>query len=216
MTISLYSGTPGSGKSLHATERIYRRLKRGLPVIANYNLDKGKIPHSELFTYLDNDELTPQALVDFARLWFSNHRFGEDKILVVIDECQLIFNSREWQNRDRMAWIQLLSQHRKLGLCIILVAQFDKMIDRQFRALLEYEYVHRKVSNFGVVGWVMSLFFLGKAHVCIQRYYPLSQRLGAKWFIAHNRYFEMYDSYGAFDRLDGDGVAMAASQAIPG
>ena len=87
MTISLYSGTPGSGKSLHATERIYRRLKRGLPVIANYNLDKDKIPHSELFTYLDNDELSPQRLVDFARGWFGTHRFGEDKILVVIDEC---------------------------------------------------------------------------------------------------------------------------------
>lgn len=107
-----------------------------------------------------------------------------------------------------MQWIQLLSQHRKMGLCMILVAQFDKMIDRQFRALLEYEYVHRKVSNFGVVGWFMSLFLLGKAHVCIQRYYPLGQRLGAKWFIARKRYFEMYDSYGAFERVDGDSLAM--------
>ena len=51
---------------------------------------------------------------------------------------------------------------------MILIAQFDKMVDRQFRALFEYEYVHRKVSNFGVVGWLMSLVFLGKAHVCIQ------------------------------------------------
>ena len=209
MTISLYSGTPGSGKSLHATERIRKRLARGLPVVANYNLDATKIPHPELFTYLDNQELTPQALVDYARGWFDSHRFGEDKILVVIDECQLIFNSREWQNKDRMAWIQLLSQHRKMGLCIILVAQFDKMIDRQFRALIEYEYVHRKVSNFGVVGWVMSLFFLGRAHVCIQRYYPLNQRLGARWFVARNSIFEMYDSYGSFDRLDADGVVMA-------
>lgn len=211
MTISLYSGTPGSGKSLHATERIRKRLKRGLPVIANYNLDREKIPNPDLFGYVDNEELSAQCLVDFARRWFADHKFGEDKILVVIDECQLIFNSREWQKADRMKWIQLLSQHRKLGLCIILVAQFDKMIDRQFRALIEYEYVHRKVSNFGVVGWVMSLFFLGRAHVCIQRYYPLNQRLGAKWFIARNRTFEMYDSYGAFDRLDADGLDMAQS-----
>ena len=38
---------------------------------------------------------------------------------------------------------------------MILIAQFDKMVDRQFRALFEYEYVHRKVSNFGVVGWLI-------------------------------------------------------------
>lgn len=117
----------------------------------------------------------------------------------------MLFNSRDWQNSERMSWIQLLSQHRKVGLCIILVAQFDKMIDRQFRALLEYEYVHRKVGNFGVVGWLMSLLFLGRAHVCITRYYPLNQRLGAKWFVARKRTFEMYDSYGAFDRLEGQG-----------
>lgn len=88
MTISLYSGTPGSGKSLHATERIRARLKRGLPVIANYNLDKTKIPHPELFHFIDNQDLTPSAIVDVARGWFGTHRFGEDKVLVVIDECQ--------------------------------------------------------------------------------------------------------------------------------
>lgn len=88
MTISLYSGTPGSGKSLHATERIRARLKRGLPVVANFNLDKSKIPNPELFHYVDNAELTPKVLVDVARGWFGTHRFAEDTVLVVIDECQ--------------------------------------------------------------------------------------------------------------------------------
>ena len=89
MTMSLYSGTPGSGKSLDATDRILRRLKRKLPVIANYNLDKRRIPNPELFYYVDNESLTPDALVEFARGWFGTHHFGEDKILLVIDECQL-------------------------------------------------------------------------------------------------------------------------------
>lgn len=88
MTMSLYSGTPGSGKSLHATERIRARLKRGLPVIANYNLNRSVIPHPELFTYLDNSELTPQRLIEMAGGWFGTHHFGEDRLLLVIDECQ--------------------------------------------------------------------------------------------------------------------------------
>lgn len=88
MTMNLYSGTPGSGKSLHSTDRIRRRLKRGMPVIANYNLDKQRIPNPDLFTYMDNEEMTPKRLIDYARGWFGTHRFGEDKILLVIDECQ--------------------------------------------------------------------------------------------------------------------------------
>ena len=208
MTMSLYSGTPGSGKSLHATDRIYRRLKRGMPVIANYNLDSKVIPHPELFHYVDNSELNPKWLVDFAREWFCTHRFGEDRILLVVDECQLLYNSRDWRDEDRKAWLQFYSQHRKYGYCVILVAQFDLMIDKQFRSLLEYEYIHRKVSNFGVVGWLLSLLFLGRMHVCIHRYYPLNQKLGSSWFLARRSLFNLYDSYGDFQRLDGDDVAV--------
>lgn len=210
MTISLYSGTPGSGKSLHATERIEKRLKKGLPVIANYNLDRGKIPNPDLFHYVDNEDLTPDMLVVFAREWFGSHRFGEDRILLVIDECQLLFNSRDWQDKDRKKWIQFFSQHRKYGYSVILVAQFDKMIDRQFRALLEYEFIHRKVSNFGLVGWLMSLVVAGRAHVCIEKYYPLNQRLGAKWFIARNHIFGLYDSFGDFSMLSESPAASSA------
>ena len=119
----------------------------------------------------------------------------------------LLFNSRDWRDSDRMAWIQFFSQHRKYGYSVILIAQFDKMIDRQFRALIEYEYIHRKVSNFGVVGWLLSLVFANKLHVCIQKYYPNNQKLGSSWFLARKRIFGMYDSYGDFDRLRRDQLA---------
>ena len=103
--------------------------------------------------------------------------------------------------------MQFFSQHRKYGYCVILIAQFDMMIDKQFRALLEYEYIHRKVSNFGIVGWLLSLLFLGRMHVCIQRYYPLNQKLGASWFLARRWLFGLYDSYGDFERLEVANVA---------
>lgn len=57
-------------------------------MIANYNLNQDAIPHPELFHYVDNEQLTPKMLVEFARGWFGTHRFCEDKILLVIDECQ--------------------------------------------------------------------------------------------------------------------------------
>ena len=76
----------------------------------------------------------------------------EDQILLVIDESQLIFNARDWQKAGREKWLSFFSQHRKYGYHIILVAQFDRMIDRQIRSLIEYEYVHRKVGNYGIKG----------------------------------------------------------------
>lgn len=88
MTISLYSGTPGSGKSLDATDRIRRRLARNLPVICNYSLNPEAIPNPGLYHYVSNAELSTKYLADFARGWFGAHKFGEDRILLVIDECQ--------------------------------------------------------------------------------------------------------------------------------
>ena len=74
--ISLYSGTPGSGKSLHVAERIYTKLGAGRPVIANFpvNLDKIKRCRGD-FLEVDNDELTPALLMDFSDEYFRKHRF---------------------------------------------------------------------------------------------------------------------------------------------
>ena len=61
--ITLYSGTPGSGKSLHVAERIYYRLRSWRPVICNFeinlkNVHKRRYKHLN-FTYIDNYDLNP-------------------------------------------------------------------------------------------------------------------------------------------------------------
>lgn len=197
MTIYLYSGTPGSGKSLHATRIIKDSLDYKKPVIANYNLIH---KNSDYFTYRSNSEMTPQFLVDFATEYWQDHRFKEDHILLVLDECQLLFNSREWQNNSRMQWLEFFSQHRKYGYEIVFVAQFDRMIDRQIRSLLEYEFVHRRMGNFGWKGKMFKLLTLGELFVCVKRFYPLREKVGVECFKARKSIFRMYDSYGAFAR----------------
>lgn len=53
--IYLYSGTPGSGKSLHQAKDIYDWLRKGKVVIANFDIDVNKIPKCKgQFIYLDN------------------------------------------------------------------------------------------------------------------------------------------------------------------
>lgn len=211
--ISLYSGTPGSGKSLHVAERIYDRIRFGKPVIANFDFAVDRIggKHKGEFVFIDNLHLKPDFLRVYADQYFETHRFHEDRILCVIDEAQLLFNAREWNVNGRADWLSFFTQHRKYGYEIILVAQFDRMLDRQIRSLLEYELVHRKVSNFGIWGKILSAWSLGKLFVAVKVWYPLREKVGAEWFLCKKKYYSLYDTYNRFGGGISNGVSDGAS-----
>ena len=129
--IYLYSGTPGSGKSLHTADKLYWRLRAGKPVIANFAFrwqDCGKNPH---YLYINNMDLTPERLINFSRNWFSCHRFHEGAITLVIDESQILFNSRDWNAAGRGDWLSNYTQLRNYGYEVIDLGkdvQADKII----------------------------------------------------------------------------------------
>lgn len=203
--ISLYSGTPGSGKSLHVADIMRRWLHQWkAPVIANFafKADACRQRGWGSFLYVNNSQLTPDFLIYFSekykelRGW---QQVPEEHILLVIDEAQLLFNAREWQQINRAAWISFFTQHRKLGYKVILIAQFDRMLDRQIRSVLEYEYLHRKVKNIGFGGRVLSLLAGGNLHICVKLYKPLQEKVGREFFKADKRLYSLYDSYVRFD-----------------
>lgn len=195
--ISLYSGTPGSGKSLHLAERLFYRLRSGKAVIANFALKLEKIHKKKIlpFTYISNENLTPYNLIKFSYDFFKGKRIREGEILLVIDEAQILFSNRSWNDSRRPAWLSFFSQHRKYGYEIIMVAQFDGMIDRQIRSLIEYNLIHRKASNFGVGGKFISLFGLGKLFVAVKVWYPLGEKVGSEFFRAKRKFYHIYDTY---------------------
>lgn len=199
MTITLYSGTPGSGKSLHAARYIYYKLKYNKPVIANFDINLSSFREPENFLYIPNYDMEVNKLIDISRDYFKDKRFREGAITLVLDECQLLFNCREWNKKGREAWLSFFSQHRKLGYNIILIAQFDRMIDRQIRSLIEYEFVHRRLTNFGKAGAVVRIVALGEIFCAIERFYPLNEKLGQEFFRAKKKYYSLYDTYAKFD-----------------
>lgn len=69
----------------------------------------------------------------------------EGKGLLILDEAQLVFNSRDFQKN--MPWIEFFTQHRKLGWNIILIAHHIHMIDKQIRPLVEIETRFRNLKN---------------------------------------------------------------------
>jgi zona occludens toxin len=195
--IFLYSGTPGSGKSLHAAQIIINGLKHKRPIICNFDISKN-VKGREYFTYKDNEQLTPEYLMQYSRDYFKDKKIQEDKILLIIDECQMLFNAREWSVFNRKAWLKFFTTHRHYGYCIVLVAQFDRMIDRQIRSLIEYEYIHRKLSNFGWRGMMLNIIFGGKTFVAVKSWYPLKEKVGSEFFHARKKLYRIYDSYQTF------------------
>lgn len=214
--IRLYSGTPGSGKSLHNARDIIVRSQMGEPVIGNFDCNLSKYKRAN-YTYCPNDKLTPQYLMDYSRRHFKGRRPGakdEGAILLVIDECQLLFNSREWQRENRNQWLEFFTQHRKFGYDITLIAQFDRMIDRQIRSLIEYEFIHRKLSNFGFKGFLLSLVLGGNTFVAVQMWYPLRERIGSEFIHARKKLWSIYDSYALFG-TDGEGEGLGVPCPAP-
>lgn len=195
--IRLYSGTPGSGKSLHNAKDVINRSRFGKPVIGNFPCDLSKYPKAN-YTYVPNYELTPDFLMNYSREYFKGKPIREGKLLLVIDECQLMFNSRDWQQKGRNEWLSFFTQHRKFGYDVTLIAQFDRMIDKQLRGVIEYEYVHRKLSNYGIGGKIMSLLFGGNTFVVVQMWYPLKLKIGQEFVHAKKRLYSIYDTFGTF------------------
>lgn len=198
--IYLYSGTPGSGKSLHQADNIYYELNHGKPVIANYQINTSLFKHKVPFIYLSNDRLTPEELVKISQAYFKNHKFKEGTLKLYIDECQILFNAREWNIKGRDDWLVFFTQHRKYGYDIYLVAQFDRMIDRQIRSLIEYEVIHRKVKNFGTWGNIFNILAGGNLFVAVTMWYPMKEKVDSEFFKAHSKYFKLYDTYGIFNK----------------
>lgn len=202
--VYLYSGTPGSGKSLHMAKNLFYYLNchKEYLVICNFEIDLSNVKHPERFVYMDNtsllnpfDDLEPLIVEYFSSGLF---RRVEGSIKVFIDECQLLFNSRDWKMEGRKEWLAFFTMHRKYFCDVYLVAQYDEMIDKQVRALIEYEVVHRKVSNMGYIGWFLKLLTFGDWFVAVERFYSLKMKVDAYYFRAWKKYYSLYDTFKIF------------------
>lgn len=193
--ITLYSGTPGSGKSYHAVKDMVFKIRRSRKntVISNVAFDFSGVKGAKgQFFYVPNERLTVDYLLDFAR---EHHDFSgsvrdvEGQTLVVIDECQTFFNPREFSKKDRLPWINFFTMHRHLGYNFILISQFDRLLDRQIRNNLEYEVKHRKVNNFKLGCLIPVPLF-----ICVECWYGIREKSGVEFMVFRKKYGNLYAS----------------------
>lgn len=197
--VRLYSGVPGSGKSLHVTRMILLSLWAGRDVISNYPIKftkrETKKGYPDRFFYVPEERITVPNLMQFATYQGYLEKKKEGQCLVVIDEAGGRFNCREYGKSDRMEWVKFFSQHRKFGFDVTLVAQNDRMLDRQIRAMVEIEYKHRKAQN---MYWWLKLS-PWKLFVAVEYFYGLKLKTDVAFFTYTKNIGERYDSMKLFE-----------------
>lgn len=236
--IYFYTGTPGSGKSLHMAQDIHEAIWKGKNVIANFAINESyfeKAKHPERlgrFVYVSNlwwltnaytnrstinpcngermKGVIPQGhytyldgLYSFAMQFHEKDRKGnikEHQTFLVLDECQELFNNRNWAKSDRLDWIAFFREHRKYGYDIYLISQDDKVIDKQLRAVLQFKVEHRAVKNYKLGGKLLAFLSGGELFVWILSNYQIrgqDARICSKFFTG-KKFYEFYNSYQTF------------------
>lgn len=261
--MSLYTGTPGSGKSLNCAQLImrwnklyrtniisvnlklnkqeiykdvkkyryrlldkrYRSYKRVNKVNVNYfNVPRNK--RGVIYNIMDFNDISPDFFYRYALRFHKKGR--EHQTLIIVDEAQMFFSQEELKTKNQEwkeywskkfltdeeklerrnapyrngylhDWIEFFTHHRHMGFDIVLISQYDKLISAKVRACFEYNFVHRKVNNYGA-GFILTLFGIS-CFIVHQHWYGAHVKCGVKFFIYHKRYAKIYDSYKLFDEI---------------
>ena len=212
LMIWFYSGTPGSGKSLSCARDVIEKIRRGQNVITNMTVKYDKVApvdkrkkkkYGNVF-HFSNEFLTPDNLMAYA---YKHHTRGKEaQTLIIIDECQMILGPSviKMKNQEdknyRVNWLDFMTQHRHFGFNIILVSQFDRLVDPQIRCLFEYNIIHRKINSFGSFGKIMTILKIN-LFLRIEKFYGNSMKLSTEMFTYKKKYGNIYDSYSRWDKL---------------
>lgn len=219
--IELWSGTPGSGKSLHLAHDVREKLRWGRYVISTcnintdlcffnrlqeflYNISKGKIclPCSDdrrnNFVYMPIEFVTPEYFYEFAAKY---HVYGkEHQTHIYLDECVAIFSptviSEDIETWNK--WDTFFRIHRHLGYDIVLVPQSKRLIARKVIEYAEFEVKHYNRKHHGMLGFFLALFAGGlfSYSTCWR---GVRKPIEQHFFTYKPLYGQMYNSYSMFE-----------------
>lgn len=154
-------GTPGSFKSCYAVEKfVLPALKAGRAVYTNI---EGLNP-LYIATYYDLDPIKVDSLLNIlGRVWDDDGTCHEDRdlirkfyedlplnALVIIDEAQNYFSSRDFKESFSNKLIPWITKHRHLGNDVVWITQVLESVDISFRRNTHLTYALRRAENLGL------------------------------------------------------------------
>lgn len=192
-----YTGTPGSGKSLHCAEKILFHLRQGKRVICNFpiNTEMIKKRYRKNFYYIPDEHLTPHYLFEFAKAYHKEAK--EDQTFLFIDEAQRLFPiDRVYLMRRE--WEQFFQLHRHYGYSVVLVTQNMSYINKGIRIQTEYEVKHRKINNYGLGGLLLTLLHI-PLFVALTYWQGTREKIYSDFFLFRRKYGKLYNTFANFD-----------------
>lgn len=171
--IIIHEGIPGAGKSYDAVRKILDALKIGRIVHTNIDgLNQDKcLEYIATWCDLSRDELSNRLFfIDKATI-LQFWEYIEPGCLVVIDEAQLYFNSRDFTKQSNREIADWASTHRHYGYDVIFITQRAERIDTAVRSLADFKYRYRKLNFMGPVAGYMVYTFIGddERHISFQK-----------------------------------------------
>jgi hypothetical protein len=202
--IEIFQGRIGGGKTYNAVLRMARHMSKGGHVFTNIEVNWdgfvilceksfGFTPKSEQFHILTTEEIP------------SVHKFigsgsSDCPALVVVDEAQLFYNSRDWQKQDR-GLLTFLTQSRKVSVDMIFITQAATNIDKQFRVLCQYVWAFKDMKRF--LDWLPFDFIM-----CLQ--FDIDARTLLKWYLIRKSklVFNAYNTNALLKPIDFGGESL--------
>lgn len=209
--ITVYTGTPGSGKSLHVAKDIYNilKFKKYAIVITNILIkeDKFNLEQYERYIYIETGKVNVYDIWELSENWYNQHEYLslnklENCVYLILDEAQLLFNARAWQSNSKLGWTEFFSLHRHVGLKVILITQMLTNLDKQVRGLVEFECIHYKIKNMGYIGLFFNLICFGGLFRYVEYWTPKNEKIQS-YFFKYKKYLgDLYDTHALFKKPD--------------
>lgn len=180
-------GTPGSYKSCYAVEKfVLPALRTHRKVFTNI---EGLSP-AYIATYFDLDPVEVENNLNvLGRVYDDDGSYHEDRdrirrfyedlpqnALVIIDEAQNYFSSRDFKEGFSNDLIPWLTKHRHLGNDVVWITQNLESVDITFRRNTHLTYALRRAENLGMKNAAFNYIFdradLERRHLARKMYRP--------------------------------------------
>lgn len=212
MPVFVVTGNLGAGKTLVAVSRIQKYLQEGRRVATNLDLKLENMldPYNKTADCIRLEDIPTVESFKAIGRGYEGELVGDQKNgLVVLDECALWLNSRDWNDKERRKLIDYFVHLRKMRWDLVILIQDIEALDKQFRALYAEHTVYcSRLDRYKIpyIGWMLNLFFgsrvpMPRVHIGAV-YYNAGKSMSSKvenWVYRGTNLFSAYDTEQSFN-----------------
>jgi hypothetical protein len=136
----LYKGSRGRGKTLSMVKDAYQYYLNGYRVLSNIHLKFGEYIENEQILNLNKDSDLYNCVL-------------------LIDELQIIFDSRNFTNKQNKSFSYFIFQIRKRNIIILGTTQYTDSVEKRYRQNLDI---------------VVSPLFVSELNICVVSYFDIT------------------------------------------